>query len=102
MADPYTDIREWQANKETPGVVVGGIMVDGPRPTDARWQGKRISETALNRFFDSHPIRWPGEHWPRIGIRVDDYSESLLSESNLKHSNQLSGSMVANVARPLE
>jgi hypothetical protein len=23
---PYTDIREWQANKETPGVVVGGNL----------------------------------------------------------------------------
>ena len=78
------------------------IMVDGPRPTDSRWQGKRINETPLNRFFESHPIRRPGDYWPRMGIRVDDYSESLLSESNLKHTNQLSGSMVANVARPLE
>jgi hypothetical protein len=85
-------------------VLINGIniMVAGPRPSDARWQGKRISETQLNRFFESHPIRRPGDYWPRIGIRLDDYSESLLSDSNLKHTNQLSGSMVANVARPLE
>lgn len=85
-------------------VLINGIniMVDGPRPTDARWAGKRINETPLNRFFEAHPIRRPGDYWPRIGIRVDDYSESLLSDSNLKHTNQLSGSMVANVARPLE
>ena len=85
-------------------VLINGIniMVDGPRPTDSRWQGKRINETPLNRFFESHPIRRPGDYWPRIGIRLDDYSESLLSDSNLKHTNQLSGSMVANVARPLE
>lgn len=85
-------------------VLINGIniMVDGPRPSEARWQGKRIGETTLNRFFDSNPIRKPGDYWPRIGIRIDDYSESLLSVSNLKHTNQLSGSAVANMARPLE
>lgn len=79
------------------------IIVEGPHPTDARWKGRLISETPLNRFFDKHPISRPGDYWPRISIRIDDYSESLaVRESPTKYMTQMPGAMNPNVPRPLE
>jgi len=56
------------------------IAVDGEHPSDPRWAGKQIKDTPLFNFFDSHPISRLGEYFPRIGIRIDDYSQSLVSE----------------------
>jgi hypothetical protein len=81
------------------------IMIEGTHPTDARWQGKLIAQTSLYHFFDAHPRRSPSDYWPRIAIRIDDYSESLVPENtgvDLQYSAQMVGSTQPNVARPLE
>lgn len=82
-------------------VVINGILiaVDGEHPSDARWAGKQIKDTPLFHFFEQHPISRPGEYFPRIGIRIDDYSQSLVDDTGpTKH---LIG--IANATpRPLE
>lgn len=64
-------------------VVINGILVavDGPHPTDPRWAGKLIKDTPLFHFFNAHPQGRPGEYFPRIGIRIDDFSQSLVSDN---------------------
>lgn len=71
-------------------VVINGILiaVDGEHPTDPRWAGKQIKDTPLFHFFNAHPISRPGEYFPRIGIRIDDYSQTLVSDNVItKHLN---------------
>lgn len=80
------------------------IMIEGPHPSDSRWQGKLISQTSLYHFFDSHP-RGPGENWPRIAIRIDDYSETLVPANSgieMQYMSQMPSSSQPNVARPAE
>jgi len=75
-------------------VVINGILiaVDGERPSDPRWAGKQIKDTPLLGFFNAHPISRPGEYFPRIGIRIDDYSQSLVSDNVVtKHLNTRPG-----------
>ncbi|RQO58486.1 hypothetical protein DBR47_12295 [Paucibacter sp. KBW04] len=75
-------------------VVINGILiaVDGERPSDPRWAGKQIKDTPLFGFFNAHPISRPGEYFPRIGIRIDDYSQSLVSDNVItKHLNASPG-----------
>lgn len=82
-------------------VVINGtlIAVEGARPADPRWTGKRIKETSLFNFFAQHPISRPGEYFPRIGIRIDDFSQSLLTDNAVtKHLNGTPGA----TPRPLE
>jgi len=77
-------------------VVINGILiaVDGEHPTDSRWAGKQIKDTPLFHFFNAHPIRRPGEYFPRIGIRVDDYSQTLVSDNVItKHLNATPGAV---------
>ncbi len=85
-------------------VAINGIniMVDGTHPADARWQGKTIASTPLNHLFDVHPIRRPGDYWPRVAIRIDDYSETLVGPPNFRFTTQLPNSTTRNVARPTE
>lgn len=81
------------------------IMIDGPHPSDPRWQGRLISQTSLYRFFDAHPRRSPSDYWPRIAIRVDDYSETLIPKTTgmeVKYMSQMPGASEPNIARPLE
>lgn len=81
------------------------VMIDGPHPTDQRWQGKLISQTPLYHFFDAHPRRSPSDNWPRIAIQVDDYSESLVPTTagfQTQYAAQMVGSSQPNVARPIE
>lgn len=78
------------------------IMVEEPGPADTRWKGKRIKDTPLAGLFARHPITRPGDYWPRVSIRLVDYSETLVSESNLRFQTQLPGSSASNVARPAE
>lgn len=71
-------------------VVINGILiaVDGEHPSDPRWAGKQIKDTPLFHFFNAHPISRPGEYFPRIGIRIDDYSQTLVSDNVItKHLN---------------
>lgn len=85
-------------------VVINGIniLVDGTHPTDPRWQGKLIAATPLNHLFDAHPIRRPGDYWPRVAIRIDDYSETLVGPPDFRFTTQLPNSTTRNVARPTE
>lgn len=81
------------------------IIIDGPHPSDSRWQGKLISQTSLYHFFDSHPRRGPSDYWPRIAIRIDDYSETLVPATGgveIKYMSQMPGSSQQNIARPIE
>jgi len=81
------------------------VMIEGTHPTDARWKGKLIAETSLYHFFDAHPRRSPGDYWPRVAIRIDDYSETLIPENagiQIQYSAQMVGSTQPNVARPVE
>jgi hypothetical protein len=71
-------------------VVINGVLiaVDGEHPSDPRWVGKLIKDTPLLRFFEQHPTRRPGDYFPRIAIRIDDYSPSLVANSGItKHLN---------------
>ena len=75
-------------------VVINGILiaVDGEHPTDPRWAGKQIKDTPLFHFFNAHPISRPGEYFPRIGIRIDDYSQTLVSDNVItRHLNASPG-----------
>lgn len=81
------------------------VMIEGPHPTDPRWQGKLISETSLYHFFDAHPRRSPSDNWPRVAIRIDDYSETLIPPNSgiaVQYIPQMVGSSQPNIARPLE
>lgn len=78
------------------------IMVEEPRPTDRRWSGKRLQDTPLAGLFARHPSSRPGDYWPRVSIRILDYSETLVSESSLRFQTQLPGSLAPNVGRPDE
>ncbi len=78
------------------GTVVGinGVLIaiDGPRPTDPRWSGSRIEDTPLRGFFAAHAATKPGQYFPRVAIRIDDYSDSLLVPmSNTRHLADPSG-----------
>jgi len=82
-------------------VVINGILiaVDGEHPSDPRWAGKRIKDTPLFHFFEQHPSSRPGEYFPRIGIRIDDYSPSLVADTvSTKHTIGISSA----TPRPLE
>lgn len=75
-------------------VAINGVLiaVEAPRPTDPRWAGKRISETPLLGYFAAHPSTRPGQYFPRLAIRIDDYSETLLEPmSNTRHLADPSG-----------
>lgn len=77
-------------------VVINGILiaVDGERPSDPRWAGKQIKDTPLFHFFNAHPQSRPGEYFPRIGIRIDDYAQTLVSDNVItKHLNAGSGAV---------
>lgn len=77
-------------------VVINGILiaVDGVHPSDQRWAGKQIKDTPLFYFFNAHPISRPGEYFPRIGIRIDDYSQSLITDNVItKHLNATPGAV---------
>jgi hypothetical protein len=77
-------------------VVINGILIamDGEHPTDARWAGKQIKDTPLFHFFNAHPQSRPGEYFPRVGIRIDDYSQSLVSDNVItKHLNASPGAV---------
>lgn len=77
-------------------VVINGILiaVDGEHPTDPRWAGKQIKDTPLFHFFNAHPQSRPGEYFPRVGIRIDDYSQSLISDNVItKHLNASPGAV---------
>jgi len=81
------------------------VMIEGQHPTDPRWQGKLISETSLYHFFDAHPRRSPSDNWPRVAIRIDDYSETLIPSNagiGVQYAPQMVGSNQPNIARPLE
>lgn len=80
------------------------IMIDGPHPTDPRWQGKTISETPLYHFFDKHPRSAPGQYFPRVAIRIDDYSDSLTTANTGPDVQYLvhAGDSQPNIARPAE
>jgi len=78
------------------------VMIEEPRPTDSRWAGKRIQETPLAGLFARHPIARPGDYWPRVSIRIIDYSDTLVSEPNLRYQTQMPGSTTPNLARPPE
>lgn len=82
-------------------VVINGVLiaVDGEHPSDPKWAGKLIKDTPLLRFFEQHPTRRPGDYFPRIAIRIDDYSPSLVANSGItKHLNMSPGA----TPRPLE
>ena len=82
-------------------VVINSILiaVEGGRPSDPRWAGKSIKDTPLHHFFEQHPISRPGEYFPRIGIRIDDFSPTLLSDIGItKHMRGIDGA----TARPPE
>ena len=71
-------------------VVINGILiaVDGEHPSDPRWAGKLIKDTPLLHFFNAHPISRPGEYFPRVGIRIDDYSQTRVTDNVItKHLN---------------
>lgn len=77
-------------------VVINGILIalDGEHPTDPRWAGKQIKDTPLFHFFNAHPASRPGEDSPRIGSRIDDYSQSLVSDNVItKHLNASPGAV---------
>lgn len=77
-------------------VVINGILiaVDGEHPSDPRWAGKQIKDTPLFHFFNAHPTSRPGEYFPRIGIRIDDYSQTLVSDNVItKHLNATPGAV---------
>lgn len=78
------------------------IMIEEPRPTDPRWVGKRIQDTPLAGLFARHPISRPGDYWPRVSIRIVDYSETLVVDDSLKYRTQMPGSTAPNIARPPE
>lgn len=78
------------------------VMVEEPRPADPRWAGKRIQDTPLAGLFTRHPITRPGDYWPRVSVRIVDYSDTLVSEPSLRYQTQLPGSIAPNVARPTE
>lgn len=78
------------------------VMIEEPHPTEPRWAGKRIQETPLAGLFARHPIARPGDYWPRVSIRIVDYSETLVSEPNLRYQTQMPGSTTPNLARPPE
>lgn len=68
------------------------IAVDGEHPSDPRWAGKQIKDTPLLHFFEQHPITKPGEYFPRVAIRIDDFSESLISDNGVsKHLKSMPG-----------
>ena len=77
------------------------ILVDGPAPAEARWHGRKIEATELFGLFDKHPMSSPGDYWPRVAIRVDDYSETLMDDSITKYLLQPLAS-ARNLARPPE
>ena len=78
------------------------IMIEEPRPIDPRWVGKRIQDTPLAGLFARHPISRPGYYWPRVSIRILDYSETLVVNETLKYQTQMPGSTAPNIARPPE
>lgn len=78
------------------------IMIEEPRPTDPRWTGKRIQETPLAGLFARHPITRPGDYWPRVSVRIVDYSETLVSDASLRYQTQMPGSPTPNIPRPPE
>jgi hypothetical protein len=80
------------------------IMIEGPHPADARWQGKTLAETPLYHFFDKHPRSSPGQYFPRVAIRIDDYSESLTTANTGPDVQYLvhAGDSQPNIARPAE
>lgn len=78
------------------------VMVEAPRPTEPRWTGKRIADTPLAGLFTNHPISRPGDYWPRVSIRIADYSETLAVSQSTRYLRQQPGSMSPNVARPPE
>jgi hypothetical protein len=82
----------------TPKLINGTrIIIDGPRPKDPRWAGKTIESTPLYKIFDRNPLQSRSNLWPRISIRLDDYSESLaLVDSSAQYG------LYGNLARPLE
>jgi len=78
------------------------VMVEAPRPADPRWTGKRIADTALAGLFTNRPISRPGDYWPRVSIRMLDYSETLAASQNIQYLRQQPGSVSPNMARPPE
>lgn len=78
------------------------ILVESPRPADARWAGKGLADTSLANLFTRHPISRPGDYWPRVSIKIVDYSESLIAPQGIQYQRQLPGSMSPNLARPPE
>ncbi|CAH0228890.1 hypothetical protein SRABI118_02415 [Massilia sp. Bi118] len=78
------------------------VMIEEAHPAEPRWAGKRIQETPLAGLFVRHPIARPGDYWPRVSIRIIDYSDTLVSEPNLRYQTQMPGSTTPNLARPPE
>jgi putative hemolysin len=78
------------------------IMIEEPRPAQPRWAGKRLQDTPLAGLFARNPITRPGDYWPRVSIRIVDYSETLVSDASLRYQTQLPGSTAPNLARPPE
>lgn len=78
------------------------IVVEAPRPSDRRWAGKRLADTPLAGLFTRHPTSRPGDYWPRVSIKMVDYSESLVAPQGIRYQRQLPGSMSPDIARPPE
>lgn len=78
------------------------VVVEASRPSDPRWAGKRVAETPLAGLFTRHPIARPGDYWPRVSIKIVDYSESLIAPQGIRYQRQLPGSMSPDIARPPE
>lgn len=78
------------------------IIVEAPRPADSRWAGKRLAETPLAGLFTRHPISKPGDYWPRVSIKMVDYSQSLIEPQGIRYQRQLPGATAPNLARPAE
>lgn len=55
------------------------VRIGGPKPTEARWAGKRLHETPLREVFANRPIVPGEERWPRVSIDITDYSETLVT-----------------------
>lgn len=79
------------------------VTIEGPHPADPRWQGTLLAETPLKGLFAKHPISRPGDYWPRVALKVDDYSESLAATPDpAGNLATLPGSSAPGRARPIE
>lgn len=60
-------------------VVMDGVVIaiSGGRPADARWSGVALRETPLMGIFKDNPLGNCSPCYPRVAIRIKDYSESL-------------------------